>query len=384
MRGLRAVALLLISTALVVGISSGPAVATSPDLQIVEVYGGGGNPGASYNQDFIGLYNASGLPVDITGKSVQYRSGSSTGAWSVTQITGLIPAHSFYLVGEAGGAVGASLPAPDVTGNINMSVVSGAVALVASPSALTCTTNCTTDPGVIDLVGYGSTTTTFEGTGPAPTSSNTLSVQRSPVGSDTDNNAADFTTAAPNPRNSAAPAVTPTPTQTATGTPTPTPTPTPTATPTDTPTPTATPTPTPTPTDTPTPSPTPSVTATPTSTVTGTATPTSTATPTTTATPTVTTTPTATATPSPKLKLACRPGARSHGKRKVTCTVTVSGLVATKAAFKVTRKGTKAQRATAPFRGNLAAHAFTLRKGDYKVTPAGSGFTLTTTIHVRS
>jgi predicted extracellular nuclease len=60
---------------------------------------------------------------------------------------------------------------------------------------------------IIDLVGYGTGGADFfEGTGPAPTISNTTSDSRASGGcTDTDDNAADFTAGAPNPRNTASP-----------------------------------------------------------------------------------------------------------------------------------------------------------------------------------
>ena len=92
--------------------------------------------------------------------------------------------------------------------------------------------NCFPNPAIRDFVGYGSMTNNYEGAGPTATLSNTTAALRISNGCvDADDNSADFTTAAPNPRNSAAPpnscAGGPTPTPTPTPSPTPTPTPTP-------------------------------------------------------------------------------------------------------------------------------------------------------------
>jgi hypothetical protein len=43
---------------------------------ITEVYGGGGNSGAPYTNDFIELTNNSSSPVDVTGWSIQYASAA--------------------------------------------------------------------------------------------------------------------------------------------------------------------------------------------------------------------------------------------------------------------------------------------------------------------
>ncbi|MCL1841495.1 MAG: lamin tail domain-containing protein, partial [Propionibacteriaceae bacterium] len=39
---------------------------------INEVYGGGGNSGAAFNQDFIELYNPTDAAIDLSGWSLQY------------------------------------------------------------------------------------------------------------------------------------------------------------------------------------------------------------------------------------------------------------------------------------------------------------------------
>ena len=55
--------------------------ALSTDLVIAEVYGGGGNTGASYTNDFVELHNRSAVAVTLDGWSVQYASASGT-SWN--------------------------------------------------------------------------------------------------------------------------------------------------------------------------------------------------------------------------------------------------------------------------------------------------------------
>ena len=171
----------------------------SPDVVISEVYGGGGNTGATLKQDFIELYNRGTETVSVQGWSVQY--GSSTGStWQVTQLLGEIPAGEYYLVAEALGAGGTvDLPTPDVTGTIPMSGTAGKIALVISTAPLSCTVpNCDTAAGVRDFVGYGAANDSE--TTPTPALSNTTSATRAAGGaSDTDNNSADFSVGAPSP-----------------------------------------------------------------------------------------------------------------------------------------------------------------------------------------
>jgi len=144
-----------------------PAHATSADVVVSQVYGGGGNTGAQYANDFVELYNRGAAAVDVTGWTVQYASaGGST--WSRTTLSGNVAAGRYYLVGEGAGAgSGAPLPTPDATGAIAMSATAGKVALVTNGTALTCSTGCATQPGVHDFVGYGTTASSAEGS-PTP------------------------------------------------------------------------------------------------------------------------------------------------------------------------------------------------------------------------
>jgi predicted extracellular nuclease len=169
-------------------------------LTISQVYGGGGNSGATYKNDFIELYNAGSSSVSLSTYAVQY--ASSTGSsWQETTLTGtLLPGHH-YLIQEAAGTGGTtSLPTPEATGTISMSATAGKVALTKTTTVLT-VDNPVGSANVVDFVGYGSADA-FEGTGPAPAPSNTTADLRAGAGAtDTNNNAADFSTGAANPRN---------------------------------------------------------------------------------------------------------------------------------------------------------------------------------------
>jgi uncharacterized protein len=170
---------------------------------ISQVYGGGGNAGSTYTHDFIELFNNGSSTVNLTGWSVQYTSATGTGTWATTNLTGSIGPGQYYLVQQAAGTGGTTpLPTPDATGSIAMAATAGKVALVASTTSLT--GGCPT--GMIDLVGFGTTATCFEGTGPTPAPSNTTAVLRKRSGCfDSNENSFDFQTGAPNPRNSASP-----------------------------------------------------------------------------------------------------------------------------------------------------------------------------------
>ncbi|MBA3675152.1 MAG: lamin tail domain-containing protein, partial [Chitinophagaceae bacterium] len=171
----------------------------SSQVVINEVYGGGGNAGSTYKNDFIELYNNGSSAVSLAGWSVQYASSTGT-TWAVTNLTGSIPAKGYYLIQQAAGTGGTTnLPTPDATGSIAMSGTNGKVILCNVTTAQTGADPVGTQ--IIDKVGYGTGTNGFEGTGPTATLTNTTSAQRTPIGFDSNNNSSDFTTGTPSPTN---------------------------------------------------------------------------------------------------------------------------------------------------------------------------------------
>jgi predicted extracellular nuclease len=181
------------------------AATAQAQVVISQVYGGGGNSGAPLRSDYIELHNNSTATVSVDGWSVQYASATGT-SWQRTNLAGSIPAGGYYLVKQADGANTAAppLPTPDATGTIPMAGGAGKVALVDNVATLSGA--CPTSN--IDFVGFGSTANCAEGTAPTPAPSNTLAVLRADNGcTDSNNNGADFATAAPAPRNGASPAL---------------------------------------------------------------------------------------------------------------------------------------------------------------------------------
>jgi fibronectin type 3 domain-containing protein/beta-lactamase superfamily II metal-dependent hydrolase/predicted extracellular nuclease len=171
---------------------------------ISQVYGGGGNAGSVYKNDFIELLNTGASPVSVAGWSVQYAAATGT-TWQVTNLSGTIAPGKYYLVQEALGAGGTTnLPAPDATGTIALAATAGKVALVNTTTALTGA--CPSGATIMDLAGFGTTANCFEGAGPTPAPSNTTAVLRAAGGcTDTNANNTDFSAGAPTPRNSASP-----------------------------------------------------------------------------------------------------------------------------------------------------------------------------------
>ncbi|MBY0310645.1 MAG: lamin tail domain-containing protein [Phycisphaerales bacterium] len=190
---------------------------STSEVVISQVYGGGGNTGATLTNDFVEIFNRSGGPVDITGWSVQYASASNAnGGFAsgnpVTNVpvvlSGTLQAGQYYLVQMAAGAGGTqALPTPDAIGAVAMGLDNGRIALVRNSTPLLL--NCT-GLDVADLVGYGTGATTgaicFEGSSAMNTLSNTTAGFRQQNGcQDNDSNRVDFFTAAPAPRNTSSP-----------------------------------------------------------------------------------------------------------------------------------------------------------------------------------
>ncbi|MBX3002087.1 MAG: lamin tail domain-containing protein [Caldilineaceae bacterium] len=198
--------LAMLSLAWVIGVER--LGAASPHaLRISQIYGAGGNSGALWQADFIELFNAGDVEVPLTGWAVEYAPADSA-SWRRTPLDPLIIApFGYILIGQVAGnsGDGLPLPMPDSMGATNLNASDGKVRLVDSAGT------------VIDLVGYG-TANEYEGTGPTGKLSATKGALRGEEGClDTDQNAADFLIASPNPRNSASPAypcaLEPTPTE---------------------------------------------------------------------------------------------------------------------------------------------------------------------------
>ena len=189
-------------------------VEASPRMVISQVYGAGGNSGALARNDYVELFNAGTARATLDGWSVQYASATGTGNFGsspsqLVALSGTVEPGQYYLIKlRSTAAVGTPIPEADATNeSLDMAGASGKVALVDQATTLGCnggSTTCTPEQRahIIDLVGYG-TANFFEGPGAAPTLSATRAGFRAGNGcTDTNNNAADFSLAAPAPRNS--------------------------------------------------------------------------------------------------------------------------------------------------------------------------------------
>lgn len=183
------------------------AISTHAQIVISQFYGAGGNSGATYNIDYVELFNNTANPVSINGWSIQYNSATGTSAWLYNSLpNATIQPYSYYLVtfGNAG-TNGSALPVTadfNYTGTtpapLNLSGSNGRLALVSVATAKPA--GCIT-ADLIDMVGYG-TGNCFETQATAALSSTTAAIRLNGGCRDTNNNSTDFSVTTPNPRNS--------------------------------------------------------------------------------------------------------------------------------------------------------------------------------------
>ena len=193
---------LFVALTMVLGLVTIPTKAVNATIAtyvvISEVYGGGGNSGATLKNDFIELYNPTANDINLDGWKFEYASKTGTFNQS-TELSGIIKAGGYYLIQQGAGAgESEELDTPDATGNISMSGSECKVRLVDN------------NGNIIDLVGIGLAANESE-TSPTDKMSNTTSVQRKDNngeaigetnGWDTNNNKDDFYLGTPTPRNS--------------------------------------------------------------------------------------------------------------------------------------------------------------------------------------
>ena len=170
----------------------GALLAPAQSVVISQIYGGGGNTGATWRNDFVELFNRGTETVSVAGWTVEY--GSATGTtWQASALDGTIGPGRYYLIQLAAGAGGTqSLPAPDAVGTLALGGTAGKIRVRNRETG-------------VDLVGYGVTANEFK-IAPTRDLSNTTAAIRAGAGCmDTGNNGADFAVGPPVPRNSATP-----------------------------------------------------------------------------------------------------------------------------------------------------------------------------------
>jgi Tol biopolymer transport system component len=182
-----------------------PSPSPSPLVVISQVYGGGGTPGATFQGNFIELFNRGQATVDLN--QWQLRFTTDTGAFSTavqfvsSSSIPLAPGQYMLLQIGTPGPNGLPVPADLSLGMVTMGT-SGKIMLVKPNSGVPFNVCPLPNPGIADFVGYGNAANCFEGSAPVPTLNNTTAALRKALGcNDNDDNLNDFSTGAPNPRN---------------------------------------------------------------------------------------------------------------------------------------------------------------------------------------
>ncbi len=193
----------------------------SPNLVISQVYTRGGEPGASYQKDFIEIFNRGIEPVDMNNYSLHMSTISGSIPTGITvQIASsrgfVVQPGRYMLIGLKGdGAAGQPLPTPDLDLSflpapvpISLNSSTGLIVLVAPGGSFQGCPNLQST-GVTDFVGYGATSVCYEGPGgPSPAPALPTNSAMRLFGGCTDNNlnAFDFNLGPVNPRKSSSPA----------------------------------------------------------------------------------------------------------------------------------------------------------------------------------
>jgi hypothetical protein len=182
------------------------------DIVFSQIYSGGGQPGSIYKNNFVELFNRSNNTVDISDQPFYVTTDTGQFNFGLVFIGGpsgmLIPPGGYFLiVFQTTGTEGGPLPFFDLIVpqfspfTINLSPA-GKIAF-SKPGSSQAGGCSSSNPSLIDFVGYGTTANCFEGTGPTANLSETTAAIRKTSGcTDANNNSSDFFVSTPNPRTS--------------------------------------------------------------------------------------------------------------------------------------------------------------------------------------
>ena len=189
-------------------LATSPVWAVSNSVVISQVYTAGGNSGATFNADYVELFNLSGAPVTMNGWALQYVWATGIGSATVSTLPASItlqPGQRYLVQATPSTASGIALPstADYTSSNLAMGASAGRIYLTSSTAVLSGAAGCPT-ANVVDFVGYGTTAICYEGTrAPAPSLSQPIARVNTCV--DTGNNGTDFALSSTPARDSASP-----------------------------------------------------------------------------------------------------------------------------------------------------------------------------------
>ena len=186
-------------------------VVSSPKVVLSEIYTAGGNSGATYNCDFVELYNQTNEDIDLSSYSLQNCATGDKSVFSVHTLSGTIKAHDYFLIRGAintnAAATCATIEDYDLAlDKFNPGAKDYMLALANNQTAVVL------DRSVTPVVIASANVVDFLGAGKAPVyerekctvPDNAKSLQRIDPEVDTDNNKADFVAETPTPRKSSA------------------------------------------------------------------------------------------------------------------------------------------------------------------------------------
>jgi hypothetical protein len=159
-------------------------------IVISQFYTAGGFPDSEFNRDFVELFNRSAFDQDLTGLALAYGSSDGTlGAGGVNGSVGnnivalppwIMKPGTYVMIGLGSPANprGEDVPfnwglSQTASAPLDMDTVSGKIALVRGNLPFNCGTRdgrCTDKSRIIDMVGYGSQASDFEGSAGAGSS----------------------------------------------------------------------------------------------------------------------------------------------------------------------------------------------------------------------
>jgi predicted extracellular nuclease len=173
------------------------------NLVVSQIYGAGGNNGATYNRDFIELFNRSAEPLSLSGLYLHYHSATGTGGSSVLALPAdTLEPGQYYLITFATGNNGSALDNGDLDSKaFSMGASAGRVSISTRSTSIPAGS---ADASMVEIVGFGNANVSETAAAPSPSA--TTSISRKSAGCiDTDNNAADFTAGAIAPRRKSTP-----------------------------------------------------------------------------------------------------------------------------------------------------------------------------------
>jgi hypothetical protein len=148
-----------------------------------------------YDTDYVELFNRGNTAVDVSGWSIKHACGTCAN-WGVLELSGVIPAHSYYLIGVGLGNGSRTLPQPQVSGFMGVAPEGGK--LILSNNQTPMIAQCPSLDSTVDMVLFG--TINCESYPAAPAMNGTQSILRGNGGcTDTNNDTADFSLGLPTP-----------------------------------------------------------------------------------------------------------------------------------------------------------------------------------------